>query len=286
MKIVTLVENSTGHEGCIAEHGLCLYVETVSHKLLLDTGQTEALLHNADVLGIDLSAVDTAVLSHGHYDHAGGILPFLSRNSSACIYMQRTAAEEHYHGERYIGIDPAIPNLPQTVLLDGDLRIDEELSLFTGITGRRLFSRGNAVLRVRRGGEAVCDDFRHEQCLVIAEGEKRVLLSGCAHNGVLNILDTYYARYGALPDAVLTGFHMMQREGVCTAEALADIRETARVLAQMPTVFYSGHCTGDIAFSEMQQIMGDRLRALHTGIAADLQWIADLEEETTWKSIP
>ena len=83
MKIVTLVENSCGNENCIAEHGLSIYIETDNHKLLLDTGQTDAVVKNAKVLGIDLTAVDTVILSHGHYDHSGGILPFSKLNRTA-----------------------------------------------------------------------------------------------------------------------------------------------------------------------------------------------------------
>ena len=66
MKIITLVENSCVNENCIAEHGLSIYIETEKHKLLLDTGQTDAIVKNAEVLGIDPSAVDTVILSHGH----------------------------------------------------------------------------------------------------------------------------------------------------------------------------------------------------------------------------
>ena len=88
MKIITLVENSCGNENCIAEHGLSIYIETEKHKLLLDTGQTDAIVKNAEVLGIDPSAVDTVILSHGHYDHSGGILPFSKLNRTAQIIMQ------------------------------------------------------------------------------------------------------------------------------------------------------------------------------------------------------
>ena len=66
MKIITLVENTIENEKCIAEHGLSIYIETEKHKLLLDTGQTDAVVKNAEVLNIDLSAVDTVILSHGH----------------------------------------------------------------------------------------------------------------------------------------------------------------------------------------------------------------------------
>ncbi len=83
MIIVTLVENTCGHESCIAEHGLSVYIETEWHKLLLDTGQTDAVVKNAEELGIDLTAVDTVILSHGHYDHSGGILILPCMKSSA-----------------------------------------------------------------------------------------------------------------------------------------------------------------------------------------------------------
>ena len=87
MKIITLVENTVGNESCIAEHGLSVYIETEKHRLLLDTGQTDAVVTNAETLGIDLTAVDTVILSHGHYDHSGGILPFSEFNHTAQIIM-------------------------------------------------------------------------------------------------------------------------------------------------------------------------------------------------------
>ena len=96
MRIVTLVENTCGNESCIAEHGLSIYIETENHKLLLDTGQTDAVVKNAEALSIDLSAVDTVILSHGHYDLSGGILPFSKLNHTAQIIMQRAAAEPHF----------------------------------------------------------------------------------------------------------------------------------------------------------------------------------------------
>ena len=267
MKIITLVENSCGHENCIAEHGLSLYIETEQHKLLLDTGQTDAVVKNAEVLSIDLAAVDTVILSHGHYDHSGGILPFSQINRTAQIIMQRKAAEPHYNGERYIGIDKAILDLPNVRLIDGDLRLDDELFLFSGITGRRCYPQGNRRLSSIEKGEQIPDDFAHEQCLVITQGGKHWLLSGCAHNGILNILDRYKEIFGNVPDYVLTGFHMMKKDGEHTEEEKEVIVQTAQELSQMNTVFYSGHCTSIPAFEMMKEIMGDQLIALHSGEA-------------------
>ena len=265
MKIVTLVENTCGREGCIAEHGLSVYIETQKHKLLLDAGQTDAVVKNAETLGIDLLAVDTVILSHGHYDHSGGIMPFAQINPNARIIMQSKAAEPHYNGERYIGIDTAILGLPNVRLIDGDVWLDDELFLFSGITGRRCYPQGNRKLTRIENGEKVPDDFAHEQCLVIKQDGKSLLLSGCSHNGILNILDRYKEIFGSDPDCVITGFHMMKKDGEHTEEEKAVIIETARELSQTDTVFYSGHCTGIPAFELMKTVMGDKLIALHSG---------------------
>ena len=265
MRIVTLVENSCGAENCIAEHGLSIYIETEKHKLLPGVEQTDAVVRNAEALGVDLNAVDTVILSHGHYDHSGGILPFSNLNHSAQIIMQRSAAEPHYNGERYIGIDTDIIKLPNVRLIDGDTQLDDDMFLFSGITGRRCYPQGNKKLSCVKNGEKVCDDFCHEQCLVITENGKRWLLSGCAHNGILNILDRFRELFGSYPDFVITGFHMMKREGEHTEEEKEVIIQTAQGLSQLDTVFYSGHCTGIPAFEMMKQIMSDKLIALHSG---------------------
>ena len=179
--------------------------------------------------------------------------------------MQKSAAEPHFNGERYIGIDKAILDLPNVRLIEGDVQLDDELFIFSRITGRRCYPQGNQKLSCVKNGEKVCDDFYHEQCLVITQNSKRWLLSGCAHNGILNILDRYGKLFDSYPDFVITGFHMMKREGEHTEEEKALIIQTAQELAKMNTVFYSGHCTGIPAFEMMKEIMGDKLIALHSG---------------------
>ncbi len=265
MKLLTLVENTSGNEHCIAEHGLCIYIETEKHYLLLDSGQTDALIHNSEMLGIDLGKIDTVILSHGHYDHSGGIIPFCRINDSARIIMQKKAAEPHYNGDKYIGIDPSVIKLNNTVIIEGNMRLDDELFLFSGISGRRCFPQGNKKLMCLKNGKRVPDDFSHEQCLVITQGSKNWLLSGCAHNGILNILDRYYEIFGNSPDYVVSGFHLMKRDGEYTSEEKDVILQTAEELSETNTVFFSGHCTGIPAFEMMKEIMGDQLIALHTG---------------------
>ena len=109
MKVTVLMEN-TAPEGCglTAEHGLSLYIEHRGHRLLLDAGSSGRFADNARQLGVDLSAVEAAVLSHGHYDHGDGLRRFFSLNGRAPVYI-RPGAEGAYfgmdpEGPRYIGV--------------------------------------------------------------------------------------------------------------------------------------------------------------------------------------
>lgn len=264
MRILTLIEDTCGNPACACEHGLSIYIETEKHRLLLDAGATTVFLANAEALGVDLTKVDTVVLSHGHYDHGGGIPEFAGINPDARIYIQRKALGDFYHGQRYIGIPKEIGNLPQVCLLEDGLKIDEELEIFTHITGRRFRPGSNLLLKERVDGKEVQDTFAHEQCLVVRHGERNTLLSGCAHNGILNIIDRYRELYGDLPRAVISGFHMMKK-GEYSPEEREAIGRTAEELASYDTVFYTGHCTGQQAFDLMKPVMGRKLMQLHSG---------------------
>ena len=264
MRIVNLIENTQGVPGCGYEHGLSFYIETRKHRLLVDSGATDQFLHNAGILGIDLRAVDTMILSHGHYDHSGGILAFRKINQNAVIYMQKSALGDYFHGERYIGIDKRIAELPNIKLLQGDFQIDEELSLFTNITARKFWPQSNLALSMMEKGQKVQDEFHHEQCLVI-QAKKKVLLSGCAHNGILNILEKYQQNYGGYPNVVLSGFHMMKKTDY-TEQEQEVICQTAQHLYQKDIVFYTGHCTGQKAIDIMKPIMREKLIPIHCGM--------------------
>ncbi len=267
MKIINLIEDTKGC-GCLYEHGLSFYIETEKHKILFDTGASGAFLENAETLGIDLTEVDMVIVSHGHYDHAGGVLEFAKINPRAQIYMQASAGGDYFHpdhrGNRYIGIDKEILQLPQLICLSGEHRIDEELFLFANITGIRFRAKGNLELKKKVGESYVPDRFDHEQCLVIEGEEGNILISGCAHNGILNILDRYHELYETAPVIVISGFHLTQKTPY-TDEETAAIRKLAEELRETDTVYYSGHCTGKAAFDRMKEVMGEKLMEIHSG---------------------
>ena len=259
MRIINLVENTEGTSGCGVEHGLCFYIETEKHKLLMDTGQTDLLLENAEKLGIDLTQVDTVVLSHGHYDHGGGILPFAKINPTAKIYVPEAAFGEYYSMDKagephYIGLAKEIQELPQVV------KVSAEASLEAKPEAGEKTKAADGIYHI----DEELDDFAHEQCLVISEGVKKVLLSGCAHHGILNIMDRYCELFGEEPDFVISGFHMMKKHNY-SDEDINMIIDTALALRQYKTVFYTGHCTGVEPYNAMKKLMGDQLHYVHSG---------------------
>ncbi len=273
MKIVNLIENTEGKAGCLHAHGLSFYVETSKHKLLLDLGPSDETLKNAIRLGIDLTQVDTVILSHGHYDHSGGIMAFSKLNPDAVIYMQQSAKDDYYadDGEnagenryRYIGIDKDIASLPQVKMICGDFRIDEEIELFTVKERSHKIPFADKRLLVKENGEYVRDDFGHEQYLVVSDGNRKILMSGCAHNGILSILDSYKEKYDSYPDAVISGFHLMKKMKY-TDEELREILDIGRELKKYPIMFYTCHCTGEPAYKIMKITMGEQLRYVHSG---------------------
>ena len=268
MRMLTLVENTPGAACCGSEHGLSIYIETEHHKVLMDCGATDLFFRNGAALGIDFGQIDTVVLSHGHYDHGGGIPVFAAHNRHAKIYLRRSAGGAYYHDKgdalRYIGLADGITGLPQCVFTDGTLRLDDELLLFGDVRGTRFLSKDRRAMKRLDGDAFVQDPFDHEQCLVVSEGGRNILLSGCAHNGIVNILDRYRELFDGLPDAVIGGFHLIQN-GDYTAADLEAIRAIGRVLRETDTVFHTGHCTGEVGYRVLKEIMGEQLHPLHSG---------------------
>lgn len=268
MKIVNLVEDTQGGSNCSFEHGLSFYVETQNHKLLVDTGASSMFIHNARALGIDLSKVDTVVLSHGHYDHCGGVIDFAKINSNAKIYIQEKAFGEYYNigGERprFIGIDKDIKELNNVNLINGDFKIDDELFLFANVSENLLVPNGNTTLKRKLNNQFIDDDFTHEQYLVIFENNKEVLLSGCAHKGIVNILNKYKNLFNSVPDCVISGFHLMKKNGY-TKDDDDLIRKTALWLKKLNTQFYTCHCTEQYPYEILKETLKDKLCWTHSG---------------------
>ncbi len=253
MRIVTLVENTTRHPELAAEHGLSLYIETEKHKILFDAGQSAAFADNAEKLGIDLTQADLAVLSHGHYDHGGGLSCFLQINDRSPVYMNPHAFEGHYNAsDKYIGLEESLRECGRIRFASDGETIGEGLTLYSAISCPEPIQPFG--LTVRQQGALVPEDFRHEQYLLMEEAGKRVLISGCSHRGILNIVRHFR------PDVLIGGFHFMKMDP--DGEALAAAAER---LKGYETVYYTGHCTGQNQLDRLKTLMGDQIQELYTG---------------------
>ena len=271
MTVTVLVENRACGPADAA-HGLSLYLQTGDQTVLFDVGPDgDLLLRNAEALGIDLRQVDLAVLSHGHDDHSGGLEAFLRANDRAPVYYQALAFQPHYSrrrtGLRNISPDPRLLAAYRDRLLPvrGTYFIDARFTLFSDVPEGGPVSGSNATLFAQEGDGLVPDRFLHEQDLLIREGEELFLIAGCAHRGIVNILRRAEALGGKAPSAVFSGFHLTN-PGLGLDEPEELVRAVGTVLADFPTRYYTGHCTGDGPYRILADMLGDRLRYLSCGL--------------------
>lgn len=264
LKIVSLMDNVAASDQYLCSHGLSLYIETGKHKILFDMGPDEGFLENASRLGIDLSQVELAVLSHGHYDHGGGLTAFCQVNEKAKIHMHKKALGSFYAHDpdavRYIGLPKERPWEERVVLHDRDEELLPGILLFSGVTGREYYSPGNDELYMEVAGRQVMDLFSHEQNLLVTEGAHSVLIAGCAHNGIVNILN----KARTLTDQPITyavgGMHL---KGTPKLSAFA--KKLAGRLKEEKCIFYTCHCTSVEGYHAMREAMGRQIHYLPAG---------------------
>ena len=220
-------------------------------------GQSDAFSRNAETLGIDLSAVDFAILSHGHYDHGGGLEAFLRINQKAPIYIHETAFGDYYNGtEKYIGLDQTLRQHPRLIATKGNFPIDSGLLLSD--CNDQNWQYTSWGLNRREGDCFTPDDFCHEQYMQIWEDGKRILISGCSHKGIVNIV-THFT-----PHVLIGGFHLNKETDHSRLQA------TAEELLNGQTRFYTGHCTGASQFAALQTVMRERLQGISTGFCFEI----------------
>lgn len=273
MIIKALMENRGKSEEYFAEHGLSLYIETNTRKLLFDTGETEKFLSNADKLGVDLSDVDIVIISHGHYDHAGGIASFLEKNEKARIYMHREAFVPHASNKdgnmEDAGVEPGLESQDRITLVDEDIFFDDDLILFSRIDGDYLVPEGNSHLLMKKGEKWQIDDFHHEQNLIIKDGKKRVLFTGCSHRGIVNILRQATNNSDLPITHVIGGFHLYDLK-LDDHKDLEFLGKVADELDKSGAMLYTAHCTGYEQFNWLKGRLGDKIDYIFAGTVLEI----------------
>lgn len=262
MAITILVDDQAGG-GLTAEHGLALWIEVQGRHILFDTGQGGALLPNARVLGIDLATVDAIVLSHGHYDHAGGLASVLPLAASAQVYHHPAALKERYSLKSVNATPVGMPDASLRALaaVAGDRlhAVSKPTLLWPGIgvTGRidrdqRFEQRGGEFSDDPAGHRS--DAFDDDMALWVVTPQGLLVFTGCGHAGLNNTVRQSLRQSSAgRLRMVVGGFHL----------GMADndrIEKTAGMLASYePCLVVPCHCTGERAVKALRGQLGDHL---------------------------
>jgi 7,8-dihydropterin-6-yl-methyl-4-(beta-D-ribofuranosyl)aminobenzene 5'-phosphate synthase len=252
-KITTLCENNIGHgsQNLIGEHGLSFYVEADDRRILFDTGQNLGLANNAEVLGIDLSRIDTVVLSHGHYDHSRGLKTLLNCNTdfTLCAHPDVFSPKVRGTGDghKYIGMPVDRHALEQKGI---KIQLDKDpVSLAAGITttGEIPFTNDfeavGSEFYLKNGDDFTADTLADDRALILDTKKGLVVLLGCSHRGVINTLNhvTQIAGRNTI-HAILGGLHL----GKASDEKLEKIVDHLHTFGL--DKIGVGHCTGPKAF--------------------------------------
>ncbi|MBA7466942.1 hypothetical protein ES707_02136 [subsurface metagenome] len=276
LRITTLSENTAGVGNFLAEWGLSILVETDEVNILLDTSSGISASHNADILGIDLSKIDKIVLSHGHYDHTGGLRQILHKMRKeieiiahpdiwAAKYARRQGQKDRYIGVPFqrqelesLGANFTLTTKP-TKITDNIMTTGEipMVTDFEEIEPNRFF------VKEETGWQP--DELLDDQALIINTEQGLVVILGCAHRGIINTL--YYAQQltGIKPiHMVLGGCHLISASKERIRSTIAALRELG---IQKLGV---SHCTGLPAAVIMAQEFGDKFFFNNAGTRINL----------------
>jgi len=231
MEYSILVEDHKRAEDIKAEHGLSIYFSAGGKKILFDTGQSGLFLENAKKMGVDLSDIDYAVISHGHYDHTGG-LRHLPEGCKAVLVAHPDYGLQKYDGERFVG-------MPATCSLEEELsRIPLELSENVYFLGEIPGERNPFGQYIAADGVKRDDPLYDDTGIAVLEGKKAVVLCGCAHSGIVNI--ARYTKKLYEPDEIILvgGFHLHDKAEKEIMGVIGELKELNI------SATYCGHCTG------------------------------------------
>ena len=250
MKITILAENTTQREDLTPEMGFSAFIEVDGKNILFDCGQNDAFIQNAPKLGVDLSKTDFVALSHAHFDHTRGFMRFVEQgyqNYKLLVHRYFFTPKfwdqdvSYYYVGNAFGIEYINQHMIPTAIVSHDThQMWEEgnVYLISGYKRSCLFEMIDPVQLQLIGGEYRTDDFREEMSLVIDTDKGLVVISGCAHCGVINTIETAKERFGKDVYAFIGGTHLIAADETRARQTI-DYFNNSGITLVAPC-----HCTG------------------------------------------
>ncbi len=271
LRITTLIENMPDEEGkLIAEHGLSLHIEFDDKRILFDTGQTGDFVKNAEPLGIDLKALDDIIISHGHYDHSGGVMTLLSEMEKplpfyvgegffAPKYKHLSDGTYRYNGNPFTEQELRDRKVDLCMVTEDVTYLTERILLFKNFPVVCGFERKNEKFVLPDGDKYTVDAFGEEVALGLRTSKGLVLIVGCSHVGICNILQAVRSRVEEPIYAMLGGTHLMEADEDRLQKTMEVFR---RFGVQCVAV---SHCTGEQGIALARETFGERFILNNTG---------------------
>lgn len=275
VSITILVENTVRQPELLAEHGFAALVNVNGRKILFDTGAGHTLISNAEVLGIDLMDVSAVVLSHGHYDHTGGLRDFLKLHGPVDVYAHSDVFSERYTIKKdaapeYIGIGWTREQLQNEGamlnLLTTPAELEEGVFLTGAIPRLTPYEKISSKFQVKSNSGWEQDKILDDQALVIRSSKGIVVISGCAHAGLINTLKHVQLLTGEKKiHAFFGGTHL---NGAINER----IKRTVEALDEFDLdIVGAGHCTGFEASVALYNELGSKFACIPVGSVFELE---------------
>ncbi|WP_411675978.1 MBL fold metallo-hydrolase [Caproicibacter sp.] len=269
-----LCNNYVARGRLLAEHGLSLWIERNGTSILFDAGQTDVWLRNAHTLGLKPESANAVVLSHGHYDHCGGLEHFPFQESSAMVYVtpqafQKKLTLDANGAYRDIGMPWRLGDSPESegrvASTEGKTEILPGVWTLGNIGSYNSFESVQDCFFTEEGAERVPDHMEDEQILVVKDGDGLAIFSGCSHRGVVNCVEHVRACFpGKKILSLVAGMHL-------NGEGPERIQKTLEYFSQSDLQkVIPLHCTGITAAAQLKQALGSRCALGAVGDKIDL----------------
>ncbi|PRR81027.1 MBL fold metallo-hydrolase [Clostridium vincentii] len=271
VKITTLIENKEDENNIlINEHGLSLYIEIDEMKILFDTGQSGDFIKNAEKLKINLNKLNYVMLSHGHYDHSGGLRKLVDNtDNSFKLIVGKGFFNEKYKlvdGENYKfngnNFDKEFiveNNIPIKYITQDLFNVTEDILIFSNFERNTEFEILNTKFYIKHNEEYIADDFSDEIVLVVKHKKGLVVILGCSHVGVINILKTIIKRTGMPIYCIVGGSHLIEADELRLKGTIEFLKENNISMLRL------SHCTGENATKELENEFGNKFVYNNTG---------------------